>query len=115
MARKPRGKTPTQEIDELLGTKDKKEQVEHIRKLTNPVIDVIIRFDARMGLVSQIVPIGGKLGMEDAKWVLQQGIDFLTRQQMAAEMNPNQTPPGSVISREEFEQATQIDHDSGED
>ena len=74
-ARKQTKENPTT-IQGLLETKDKNEQVERIRHLLAmvqaPVVDLVIRFDGRLGQVMDVNTVGGRIGFEESLAMLEQ-------------------------------------------
>lgn len=94
--------TPTKEIADFLGTTDKKEQLDRIRQLTNPVVDVIVRHDLRTNEVSVSV-IGADITAGDARGILRMATDVLTQQETRArieqEAKAAAAPPDSGSSK----------------
>jgi hypothetical protein len=63
-------------IHGLLDTRNKQEQVERIRHLLAaaqaPVVDLVIRFDGRLGQVVDVNTVGGRVGFEESLAILEQ-------------------------------------------
>lgn len=87
------------ELAELLGTSDFGEQVSRVKRLlTAPVIDVIIRVDARADQVTGLTVIGGTLTPEILYKVLDQVRDQVRQAELQAVQHgkPPAPEPGQM-------------------
>lgn len=75
------------DLAELLGTKNRDEQAAKVQALLNaaqaPVIDLVIRFDARTNRIT-LAAIGGRLAPELVYYLLEQARAKLRAEELAA-------------------------------
>ena len=76
------------DIAQLLGTKDKKEQGQRIANLQQALqvqpVDLIVRFDPRVGQVVDMAAIGGQLNAEQIRIVLNAALEALRQLELKA-------------------------------
>ncbi len=78
-------KPPKDELSEVLGTTDRKAQVEAAKRLkVRPVIDIVIRVDGRVEQVTAVTVIGGNLTPAVMYWVLDQVRDQVRQAELRA-------------------------------
>lgn len=89
-------KKPGDELSKLLGTPDREQQVERVKRLlAAPVVDVIIRVDGRADQVTAINVVGGQMSPDVFYRVLDQARDMMRRQELQAlaQQNGHATSP----------------------
>lgn len=81
-------------VAEYLGTSNVKQQLEILQGLKAavqaPVIDLVLRYDPRLGQIAFSV-IGGDVPTEIARKILQAGLDQLHQQELKAALSASET------------------------
>lgn len=77
----------TQKLHELLETRNRNEQAEKVAALLKtaqaPVIDLVIRYDGRIKMVVDVLPVGGNIPLNDGLAILEGARQFLLNKQRA--------------------------------
>ena len=76
------------DIANLLGTKDKKEQARRIENLQQAVtiqpVDLIMRYDPRINQITDMAAVGGKLGADQIRIILRAAEEMLRQLELKA-------------------------------
>lgn len=78
------------DLSKLLGTKNRKRQAERVEQLVNaPVIDIIIRYDARKeNPLQNILALGGDPPLESVLGILDMARDMVLQRMITAANDP---------------------------